>query len=176
MLAARPGAVILPAMGERPAAGVITTALSAVIHAPRSKVWRALTTPAELIRWDKAILALLEPADDFPAVGGEARWRYQLGSVPVEMRDRPLEVVTGRKLRSAVALGLFHFEQSWTLADESDATRLGVHLAAGNSIAVVGGVVDRFDVRRLAAEYVDAKLRCLRRWCEAPSTSVPLAR
>ena len=92
------------------------------------------------------------------------------------MRDRPLEVVTGRKLRSAVALGLFHFEQSWTLADESDATRLGVHLAAGNSIAVVGGVVDRFDVRRLAAEYVDAKLRCLRRWCEAPSTSVPLAR
>ena len=100
MLAACPGAVILPAMGERPAAGVITTALSAVIHAPRSKVWRALTTPAELIRWDKAILALLEPADDFPAVGGEARWRYQLGSVPVEMRDRPLEVVTGRKLRS----------------------------------------------------------------------------
>lgn len=162
-------------MEERPAAGVITTALSAVIHAPRSVVWRALSSPAELIRWDRAIQSLLEPADDFPAVGGEARWSYKLGSVPVVLRDRPLEVVTGRKLRSDVTLGLFHFEQAWTLADEADATRLGVHLAADNSIAVVGGVVDRFDVRRLAAEYVDGKLRSLRRWCETPSTSVPLA-
>lgn len=165
---------ILSLMGERPAAGVITTALSAVIHAPRPKVWRALSSPAEMIRWDKASLALLEPADDFPSVGGEACWRYQLGSVPVVLRDRPLEVVVGHKLRSAVDLGLFHFEQAWTLADEADATRLGVHLAAENSIAVVGGLVDRFDVRRLAAEYVDNKLRSLRRWCEAPSTSVPL--
>lgn len=162
-------------MAERTAAGVITTALSAVIHAPRSKVWRALSSPAELIRWDRSILALLEPADDFPSVGGEARWRYQLGSVPVILRDRPLEVVTGQKLRSEVSLGLFRFEQSWSLADEADATRLGVHLAANNSIPVVGGVVDRFDVRRLAAEYVDGKLRSLRSWCEAPSTAVPLA-
>jgi uncharacterized protein YndB with AHSA1/START domain len=175
MLAASPGAVILPTMGERSAAGAITTALSAVIHAPRSNVWRALTTPAELIRWDQAIVALLEPADDFPAVGVESLWRYKLGAVSVILRDRPLEVTTGHKLRSEVALGLFRFEQTWTLVDEADATRLGVQLAAGNTIAVVGGVVDRFDVRRLAAEYVDSKLRSLRSWCEAKSPSVPLA-
>ena len=175
MLAARPGAVILPAMGERSAAGAITTALSAVIHAPRSKVWRALTVPAEIIRWDKSILSLLEPADDYPSVGVEAHWRYKLGAVPVILRDRPLEIMTGRKLRSEVALGLFRFEQTWTLADEADATRLGVQLAAGSTIVVVGGVVDRFDVRRLAAEYVDGKLRALRSWCEAKSPSVPLA-
>ncbi|MBW2267240.1 MAG: SRPBCC family protein [Deltaproteobacteria bacterium] len=162
-------------MGEKPAAGVITMALSAVIHAPRPKVWRALTTPSEIIRWDKAILELLEPADDFPRIGNEARWRYRLRSVPVLLRDRPLEVVPACKLRSEVSLGLFHFEQAWTLADDADATRLGLHLAAGNAIAVVGGMLDRFDVRKLAAEYVDGRLRSLRQWCEAPSTSMPLA-
>ena len=51
---------------------------------------------------------------------------------------------------------------------------MGLHLAAGNSIAVVGGMVDRFDVRRLAAEYVDGKLRGLRAWCEGP-TEAPRA-
>jgi hypothetical protein len=161
-------------MGGKSAAGVLTTAMSALIHAPRPRVWRALTTPAELIRWDKAILSLLEPADDFPSVGSAARWRYKLGAVPIVLRDRPLEVVEGHRLRSDVSLGLFRFEQTWSLQDDKDATRLGIHLAAGNSIPIVGGVVDRFDVRRLAAEYVDGKLRSLRGWCEAPSATVPL--
>lgn len=162
-------------MSDKPAAGVLTTAFSALIHAPRPRVWQALVSPAELIRWDKAILSLVEPAEDFPAVGSRIRWRYQLGSVPVELRERPLEVVAESRLRSKVSLGLFRFEQTWQLADDHDATRLGIHLAASNSIAVVGGTVDRFDVRRLAAEYVDGKLRALRQWCEAPSPSVPIA-
>ena len=162
-------------MGERNAAGAITTALSALIHAPRRRVWGALTTPSELIRWDRAALELIEPADDFPTVGHEACWRYQLGNVPVVLRDRPVEVVAGERLRSDVALGLFHFVQTWSLADEADATRLGIHLGSGSTIAVVGGTVDRFDVRRLAAEYVDAKLHGLRRWCEAPTPSSWLA-
>lgn len=162
-------------MADKPAAGVLTTAFSALIHAPRERVWQALTSPAELIRWDKAILALIEPADDFPAVGSRIRWRYKLGSVPVELRERPLEMVPEARLRSNVSLGLFRFEQTWQLASDRDATRLGIHLAANNSIAVVGGTVDRFDVRRLAAEYVDGKLRALRQWCEAPSPSVPIA-
>ena len=164
-------------MGDKPAAAVITTALSAVIGAPRARVWRALTTPAELIRWDKSILSLMEPADDFPTPEKTARWRYQLGAVSVILRDRPLEVSEGHRLRSDVSLGLFRFDQTWSLASESRAangsptavTRVGLHLAAGNSIAVVGGMVDRFDVRRLAAEYMDGKLRGLRAWCEGPT-------
>jgi hypothetical protein len=30
----------------------------------------------------------------------------------------------------------------------------------------VGGTIDRFDVRRMAAEYVDTKLRAVQQWCE----------
>jgi hypothetical protein len=41
-------------------------------------------------------------------------------------------------------------------------------LVASNSMPVVGGALDRFAVRRLAAEFIDAKLRGVQRWCEAP--------
>jgi uncharacterized protein YndB with AHSA1/START domain len=155
-----------PGMGG----AVITTALAVPVGAPRARVWRALTDPAEVIRWDESLLALLEPADDYPLVGQHVQWRCHLGAVPVVLHDRPLEVVARQRLRSDVSMGLFRFDQTWSLADEvegSERTRLGLRLAASNSIAVVGGEVDRFDVRRMAAEYVDTKLRSLQKWCES---------
>ena len=157
-------------MGERPAAAVITTALSVVIDVPLPQVWRAVSDPAERLRWDPCVDALLRPAGDFPEIGTQAEWRYRLRGLPVVLRDRPLEVRPGQRLRSEVALGLFHFEQTWSLlpAESAERTRLGLHLAAASSVAVVGGTVDRFDVRRLSAQYVDEKLRALRDRYERP--------
>ena len=147
-------------------AAVITTALAIPVGSPRARVWRALTDPAEVIRWDESLLALMEPAEGYPQVGQHVKWRCSVGAVPVVFHDRPLEVVSHERLRSKVAMGLFRFEQTWSMADDEDRTRLGLSIAAENSIAVVGGSVDRFDVRRMAAEYVDTKLRALQKWCE----------
>jgi uncharacterized protein YndB with AHSA1/START domain len=150
---------------------VITTAMSAAIAASRERVWRAITDPAEMIRWDEQMLALLEPVEGYPEVGQRVRWRYRLGTVPVVYRDRPTEVVQGERLRSRVDLGLFRFQQTWSLISESggggsERTRLGLHLSADNSIPVVGGAVDRFGVRQMAVELVDGRLRALQKWCE----------
>lgn len=160
-------------MGERPATAAITTALSAVIGVPLEQVWRAVSEPAERIRWDPCVEALVAPADGFPALGTEARWQYRLRGLPVILRDRPIEVRLGCRLRSEVALGLFHFEQTWSLqaTEAGDQTHLGLQLAAASSMAVVGGTVDRFDVRRLSAQYVDEKLRALRERYERPTTT-----
>jgi hypothetical protein len=149
---------------------VITTALSAEIGAARARIWNAITCPVEVIRWDEPMLALLEPADGYPRVGQHVRWRYRLGTVPVVLHDRPLEVIPRERLRSAIAMGLFRFDQTWSLAEEigyGERTRLALQLAAASSIPVVGGLIDRFAVRRMAAEYVDTKLRALRKWCES---------
>ena len=162
-------------MGERAASGAITTALSTRVRARRDHVWLALCTPADRLRWDPALLSLLEAPEDYPAVGQQARWRCRQGSVTVILRDRPVEIIAGARLRSEVALGLFRFVQTWTLHDEAGDTRVGLQLAARSSIAVVGGTVDRFDVRRLAAEYVDSRLRGLREWCELPAPAQPHA-
>ena len=149
---------------------MITTALSTVVGAPRHRVWRALTDPAEIVRWDERALGLLEPVAQPLAAGSVFAWRYLLGGVPVVLREETLDLVAEERLHSGVSLGLFHFEQTFTLADEAaDAprTRLSLRLATGNSVAVVGGRLDRFAVRRQAAELVDTRLRALQKWCEA---------
>ena len=142
--------------------------MSAVIEADRQRVWRALTTPSELIRWDERILELLEPVDGYPRPGQHIRWRYRLGNVPVVMHDHPLEVSRHKKLRSKLALGLLRLESTHTLATNGDAskTRLSLKVLASNSAPVVGGIIDRFDIRRIATEFVDTRLRSLKEWIE----------
>lgn len=141
--------------------------MSKVIRSPRARVWRALTSPDELIRWDERLLSLEEPAPDYPAPGSRARWRCLVGSVPVEMQGDPVEVVPAQRLRSAMRLGTFRFEETWTLADDGPGTtRLSLRVVSQNSVPLVGGELDRFDVRRLSAERVDQSLARLQRWCE----------
>ena len=149
---------------------MITTALSTVVGAPRRRVWRALTDPAEIVRWDERAIRLLEPVSQPLAAGSVLSWRYLLGGIPVVLREEALDLLYEERLHSGVSLGLFHFEQTFTLADEAadpPRTRLSLRLATGNSVAVVGGHLDRFAVRRQAAELVDTRLRALQKWCEA---------
>ena len=140
--------------------------MATVVDCARERVWRALTEPAELIRWDERILSLERPKPGSPE--HDTRWRYRLGSVPVDLVEEPLEIVTGQRLRSAKSMGAFRFEETYTLTDEGQArTHLSLRLAAAsNRIPVVGGALDRFDVRRLATELVDDRLRQVQKWCE----------
>lgn len=145
--------------------------MSTVIVAERARVWRALTEAAEVVRWDERVIALEGPASEYPRVGQSVRWRYRLGSIPVLLHERPVEVVPASRLRSTVALGLFRFDETFQLATEpgdGERTRLTLKLVASNSVPVVGGVLDRFAVRRLAVEFIDAKLRAVQKWCENP--------
>jgi len=148
---------------------VITIAMSTVVDATRDRVWHAIVDPGEVRSWDEPMLAPLDPATDRPEIGRQVRWRYRLGTVPVVLRDRPLEVVPQERLRSAIALGLFRFDQTYSLTREkgdAEKTRVTLKLIASNSVPVVGGFLDRFAVRRLASELVDARLRALQTWCE----------
>lgn len=141
--------------------------MSRVIRSPRARVWRALVTPDELIRWDERRIALENPVPNDPAPGDVARWRCRLGSVAVAHREEHVEVVANERLRTEVSLGSFRFEETYTLQDEAPGTtRLALKLSARNTVPVVGGTLDRFDVRRFGAERVDETLGQLQRWCE----------
>jgi len=143
--------------------------MSTTVSADRGRVWRALTEPAEQIRWDESLVTLLSSSGEEPNPGRSVRWRYQLGATTITMRNELVEVIPGEFLRSATAIGLFRFDESYSLATEvgdTDRTRLHHKLVAANSLPVVGGLLDRFAVRRLAAGIVDTKLRSLQKWCE----------
>jgi len=144
--------------------------MSTAVGADPDRVWRALSEPEELIRWDEQLEALLDPADDYPQKGQQVRWRCRLGSIAVVLRKSLLEVVPRERLRSMTEMGLFRFDETFTLGCEPGdpkRTRLQLKLVAANSIPVVGGLLDRFAVRRIATELIDAKLRSIQKWCEA---------
>lgn len=124
--------------------------------------------------WDENLLSALDSEEMYPTAGRTMRWRYHLGSVPIVMKDQPIEVVPGRKLHSKITLGPLHFDQTYTLSPEHDATggtegvktQLGMKVIASNSAAVLGAVVDRFEIRRITVDRVDATLRAVTKWCE----------
>jgi len=141
--------------------------MSTRVRADRHAVWSALTDASERLRWDVCLEAPLDVAPDHPRPGDHARWRYRLRGMPVVLHERTLEVVEGKRVRSAMALGPFRFDLAWTLEPEDDGarTRLSAALAASNVVPVVGGALDRFAVRRLASEIVAEALEGVREHC-----------
>lgn len=148
--------------------------MSSAIAASPQRIWSALTNPDELTAWDENLLSAIDSVDAYPKPGEVVRWRYRMGSVPIVMRDKPIEVVPGRKLQSKITLGSLELEQTYTLAVEQDPeakadvvkTVLGMKVIASNSAPVLGAVIDRFEVRRMASDRVDATLRAITKWCE----------
>lgn len=142
--------------------------MSVVIDADRERVWRALTEPSELMGWDDRALASPREAAGYPSAGQHLCWRYRLGGVPVVLHEQPLEISPQERLSSRLKVGSLRFEQTYTLSSESvqpPRTRLGMKLVTTSSVAVLGDVVDRFSVRKLAAERIDHTLRAVQDWC-----------
>ena len=141
--------------------------MSAVIEAEPRCVWRALTDPEELCTWDENLLAPVDPPSGYPRIDAPQRWRYLLGGIQVLLHEQPLEVSLERRLQSSLTMGGLKLEQTYTLAPEAESrTRLSVRIVAGNSVPVLGATIDRFEVRKLATERVDALLRSIQKWCE----------
>ena len=152
-----------------PALRLITLAMSVRIDAHRERVWRALTVPSELVSWNEQLLSAIDKPDAYPSVGHALRWSYLLGSVQVVMHERPIEIVPPERLCTTLRVGSLRFEQTFTLrceASELPRTRLGMKLVTANSVPVVDDVLDRFDVRKLAADSIDRSLRSVQRWCQ----------
>jgi uncharacterized protein YndB with AHSA1/START domain len=151
---------------------VITLAMSTRIGADRRAVWGALTDPVQVPRWRPGHVCALDPLDGYPQPGARMRWRVNLHELPVVLEDVPLDVVPEERLRSAQALGLFRFEETFTLQATGDPeqTRLGIRVSAANEMPLVGGALDRFAVRRFVTDVASSHLQAVRDWCEGHTT------
>ena len=143
--------------------------MSAAIHADRLRVWRALTDPQEVVGWDRSVIAPIDVPAEYPKPGQHVRWRARMNELPVILHDRPIEVIVGERLRSDISQGLFRFDETYSLADDTTTpgrTRLTMKVVACNEVPVVGGALDRFAVRQFATHLVSGSLSAIREWCE----------
>jgi hypothetical protein len=107
------------------------------------------------------------------------RWRFRLNGVQLVMHEHIREIEPPGRLVSRISIGSLRFDQTFTLHsdhhsddqrddDHYDAkTRLGLRIAASNSIAVVGEIVPRLDVQKLVIGFADTTLRQIQKHCEA---------
>ena len=151
---------------------MITTALAVVVAAERERVWRALTDPAEIVRWDETRTALVDCERLYPQIGERVRWRSKLGTVALVLNETPNEIEPPERLAIACKSGTLRFEQLYLLvaepADRAQAarTRVSLKLSSRNTLQLIGAEVDRFDIRKLLIERIDCSLRALQKWCE----------
>jgi hypothetical protein len=147
---------------------LITIGLSAQVAAPPRRVWDALADPARLGDWHPG-LAPLDAERPWPAQGARLRWRTRLRGIPLEVRETSAGAVAGERLALRIELGLFRCDATFSLAPlggEPPRTQVGLQLQMAGELRVVGGTLDRFDVRRVATELAAARLGALREACE----------
>lgn len=143
--------------------------MTTVVAAPRATVWSALSSPAEIARWRPGVERTLESGAEEVHVGRRLRFRCRLHDVPVTLEERAVEVVPGRRLRSEVRFGLFHCEETLTLADAGPGdqhTQISLRITTPSETPLLGASLDRFAVRRFGTELAGTCLRALRDWCE----------
>jgi hypothetical protein len=137
------------------------------IAAGRERIWRALCLPAEVIRWDTGVIAPLDAPTDYPRPGQHVRWRYRLGSLPLLLHDRPIQVEHAELLRSAIRLGPFDFDETYTLQErDASTTRLTAALSVSSHVPLLGGLLERILGWPLARATVHESLLALKQHCE----------
>ncbi len=154
---------------------LITLAMATEIAASRHAVWAAVSDPEQERHWRPGVSDRL--ADQADGSRTRHRFRLQLHDVPVILEESRIASVSQEQLRSELRLGLFRFEETFSLVRSGPAhTRLGVKVIAPSEMPLVGGNLDRFDVRRFATDLVAVTLQAVRDWCErgeAPRLDLP---
>ena len=151
---------------------MISFAETVKIEADPARVWRALTTPSEVVCWDTGVLEPLDAPADYPAPGQHVRWRYRFGPIPLTLHDRPTEVEACSRLRSSIALGPFDFDEIYTLsAADASHTQLEAKLSLSSRTPLLGALLERLVGHPLARSTVRTSLDAIRRHCEqSPGT------
>lgn len=98
------------------------------VAAPPERVWRALTIPAEVERWDG--VSPYDVPEGYPAVGQHARWLSTSGPLRLVLHDRILVVDPTTRFASSIDVGFVHVEEEYRL----DASGQGTELVSDNEV------------------------------------------
>lgn len=145
--------------------------LSIEISAPISRVWQALTLPAEVAVWDTGIIQALNAKPDYPQPGQHVQWQYRLGPIPLTLHDHPQKVVKNQLLRTQIKLGFLRYLETYTLTHDQvrGITILNAELFVGNSLPLVAGIFDRLLGIPMSRSTVQISLKAIKTFCEKES-------
>jgi len=140
--------------------------VTVVVAAPVARVWRALTDPSEVQRWD-GVRAVAIPAG-YPAPGQHARWSTVAGPFRLTLHDRVRVVVPPARLASTIDVGFVHVEEEYRLSPSGSGTLLVSDNAVSARSAPWGAILGLGPLAALlTARNVGASMARLRAFCES---------
>jgi hypothetical protein len=144
---------------------VYAFSVSTDIDATPARVWRALCDPVEVVRWDSGVEEALDAPPDYPLPGQHVRWRYSDGPFRL-LHDRPQEVAPERKLRSLLSVGLFRFDETYSLEGVGDGCRLSAEMEVRAPLPPLGWAIERLYLGPRTRRAVEVSLQALKRHCQ----------
>jgi carbon monoxide dehydrogenase subunit G len=143
----------------------VPVVVTVVVAAPVARVWRALTDPSEVERWD-GVRAVAVP-EGYPAPGQYARWSTSAGPLHLTLHDRVRVVEPTERFASTIDVGFVHVEEEYRLRPSG----LGTLLVSDNAVSARPvGSAGVLGIGRLAAwltgRNVGASMARLKAFCE----------
>ena len=119
------------------------------INAPLSRVWEALTTPAQVSAWDGAVP--VEVPSDYPRAGQHARWSSPLfGPFTLVLHDHVREVQAEVRLSSLVEIAFVRIEEEYRLTSVDGGTRLDTDNLVSSRLRLPGLERVAYELARMA--------------------------
>ena len=130
--------------------------------APVDRVWRALTVPAEVTRWDGVTPS--EVPEGYPSPGDHARWLSAVGPIRLVLHDRITAVEPLARMASSIDVGFVHVEEEYRLASSPQGSTLVSKNEVRSRIPGLGWLAVR-----LTRANVEASMARLKVFCERES-------
>jgi uncharacterized protein YndB with AHSA1/START domain len=134
---------------------VVTTEIAA----SPERVWRALTVPAEVERWDG--VTARDVPEGYPAVGQHARWSTRSGPLRLVLHDRIRLVEPSTRFASSIDVGFVHVEEEYRLGLRGQGVELVVDNDVRSRIPGLGWLAER-----LTKANVETSIERLKAFCE----------
>jgi uncharacterized protein YndB with AHSA1/START domain len=129
------------------------------ISASADRVWRALTVPSEVQRWDGVIPS--DVAENYPTAGQDARWSTKAGPLRLTLHDRIRVVDPPRRFASSISVGFVHVEEEYRLQSCGHGSELVSANEVRSSIPGLGWLA-----LRLTKSNVEMSMERLKAFCE----------
>ena len=133
------------------------------IRADVQSVWRAITDPDEVLKWDRGVVGWEGVMDDYPTPGKTYFWNYAYNDTVATLVDQPTAVDAPNMFSTRIQLAKIEFTEVFSLSVERGVTRLCIEM----TLQSTDSNGDEAGLLQFAKSSLESTARALTRWCES---------
>lgn len=134
-------------------------------------IWKAIIDPADVIQWSYDVSEILSDPQDYPTAQKTYRWRYRHPFLKLTLYDTPRVIITDKKYYSTGRMLFLDWKETYDLEKRQESVFISVELNINCVIPVIGRLIDRFYLQRMAKIQVRQTLSRLAEFCEKQNSN-----